>query len=334
VKPEIKSRFNDNLLREAMHRYGLEAHQARPVGEFDSFVYEINMAGQAGILRISHSSVRSAELVMGELDWLNYLVQGGASVCGPIPTASSELIQELDDQHGQTFIAAAFNQAEGVYPKSGEWNRSRTEQYGQMLGQIHRLSRTYRPSNKDWTRLAWNHPVMLDVERTLSSGDKAILDEFRQTLLAIEQLPKDEQSYGLIHQDAHGENIKIDDSGRIRLYDFFDCAYSWYVNDIAIVLFYAAMWEKDRAAFANLFMQYFLTGYCREFDLDEYWLQQIPIFLKLREIDLYSVILREFGTNWQDDAWNAGYMHRRKEKIEAGTPYIEYDFSELANLLN
>jgi hypothetical protein len=50
----------------------------------------------------------------------------------------------------------------------------------------------------------------------------------------------------------------------------------------------------------------------------------------LREIDLYGVILREFGPNWHHDPWNAGYMNGRKEKIEEGMPYIDYDFSKLA----
>ena len=59
--------------------------------------------------------------------------------------------------------------------------------------------------------------------------------------------------------------------------DFFACAYSWFVNDMAIVLFYAAMWEKDRSSFTDEFVRHFLEGYRRENDLDESWLREIPI---------------------------------------------------------
>lgn len=33
--------------------------------------------------------------------------------------------------------------------------------------------------------------------------------------------------------------------------------------------------------------------------------------LEVAEIDLYSVILREFGNDGEDDPWNAGYVRGR-----------------------
>ncbi len=341
MKVEIKNRFSDDLLREAIDRYGISPDKVKLLGDFDSFVYEFERSGQNGILRISHSSKRSASLVRGELDWIGHLVQGGAAVSAATPSESGELLEELDDEHGETFLVAAFRRAEGVSPKSGEWTREITEQYGELLGRIHRLSRNYSPTNPAWLRLAWNDPVMLDVEETLSGVDGSgldgsgldgrVLEQFRRLLTILEKLPKDKASYGLIHQDAHGENLKIDEAGRITLFDVFDCAYSWFVNDIAIVLFYAAMWEEDRSVFTQEFMRHFLEGYRRESELEASWLTAMPAFLKLREIDLYAVIRREFGSDWQDDGWNAGYMHGRKERIEAGLPYIDYDFSKLAD---
>ncbi|MDP7145532.1 MAG: phosphotransferase [Pseudomonadales bacterium] len=328
---EIKSRYNKDLLSKAISRYGISPDRVSLLGDFDSFVYEFDRAGSRGILRISHSSKRSASLVMGELDWVRHLVEGGASVSAVMSSDSGQLLEELPDNHGEAFLVAAFTKAEGVSPKPGEWTRDITEQYGQLLGRIHRLSRNYSPRNQQWLRPDWDDPIMLDVEETLSGVDSGVLEEFRQLLCKLETLPKDEVNYGLIHQDAHGENLKIDDAGQIMLYDVFDCAYSWFVNDIAIVLFYAAMWEEDPASFTEEFMRHFLEGYRRESELNESWLTEIPLFLKLREIDLYAVILREFGTNWHVDQWNAGYMKGRKKRIEAGTPYIDYDFSTLAD---
>ena len=326
---QTKNRLSDDLLREATRRYGICADELRLLGDFDSFVYEFERMGQGRILRISHSSRRSASLVWGELDWVNHLVQGGASVCRAIFSESGQLLEEIDDEQGAKFIAAAFVKADGVSPKAGEWTPYTTEQYGGLLGRIHRLSRSYSPPKKEWRRPEWNDPVLLDVEGTLSGNDERVIEQFRGLISILKKLPRDGSSYGLIHQDAHGENLRIDNSGRITLYDCFDCAYSWFVNDIAIVLFYAAMWEEDRASFTDQYMRHLLAGYRREIDLDGFWLAEIPNFLKLREIDLYSVILREFGTEWQEDPWNAGYMKGRKKKIEEGVPYIDYDFSKL-----
>ena len=73
------------------------------------------------------------------------------------------------------------------------------------------------PPNQEWMRPEWNDPVMLTVEGTLSDNDKRVLEELRQLLSILEKLPKDKESYGLIHQDAHGEKLRIDASGRITL---------------------------------------------------------------------------------------------------------------------
>lgn len=135
--------------------------------------------------------------------------------------------------------------------------------------------------------------------------------------------------YGLIHQDVHTGNLLVDKSGNMVLFDFDDCAHSWFVNDIAIVLFYAVMGMKDRIAFTREFMQHFMRGYRKENGMEADRLQVIPHFLKLREIDLYAIIHRSFDVNKLDDPWCERYMKGRKQRIENGVPYIDFDFESL-----
>src|SRR6185503_18451404 len=102
-------------------------------------------------------------------------------------------------------------------------------------------------------------------------------------------------SYGLIHQDAHQNNFFIDSDETITLFDFDDCVYSWFSNDLAIVLFYISMDAEElgfpsAAAFTQEFMPHFLRGYRRAYTLDLRWLKEIPVFLKLRELELYAVV--------------------------------------------
>lgn len=327
---QIKRRFSKDILKEATSRYGIMLDEVHLLGDFDSFVYDFERGGQHNILRISHSSRRSASLVRGELAWINHLVKGDASVCDVVLSKSGQLVEIIDDGHGEEFIAAGFLKAQGKSPRAGEWAPNSIEEYGKLLGRIHQLSRTYSPPYPEWIRPDWDSPEMLDVEKVLSGKDEGVLDKFKELISTLSKLPKNDDCYGLIHQDAHGENLAINETGRITLFDFFDCAYSWFMNDIAIVLFYAAMWEEDRTSFTDDFMRHFLAGYRFENALDASWLVEIQKFLKLREIDLYSVILREFGNDWESDPWNAGYMRGRRERIIADTPYIDYDFSILA----
>jgi hypothetical protein len=59
-------------------------------------------------------------------------------------------------------------------------------------------------------------------------------------------------------------------------------------------------------------------------------LQELPWFLKLREIELYGVIHRDFDVNAIDNAWCARFMRDRKAKIEHDVPFVDFDFASLA----
>ncbi len=121
------------------------------------------------------------------------------------------------------------------------------------------------------------------------------------------------------------------DKGHITLFDFDDSLYSWFVNDIAIVLFYAVRsWPDDeQSAFAHHFLDHFWQGYTQENQLSRDWLIHIPDFLKLRELDLYAVIHFSFDVNNLDDSpWVAKLMHNRKYRIERDIPYLD-DFTAL-----
>jgi Ser/Thr protein kinase RdoA (MazF antagonist) len=125
----------------------------------------------------------------------------------------------------------------------------------------------------------------------------------------------------------------VDEAGTITLFDFDDCNYSWFANDIAIVLFYIAMWKEDVQAYTREFMTHFLRGYRRENRLDPVWLSEIPRFLKLREIDLYAIIHRSFDVDNLDDPWCQRYMEGRKERIQDDVRYIDFPFESLAGEL-
>ena len=149
----------------------------------------------------------------------------------------------------------------------------------------------------------------------------------------LDSAPRDVQSYGLVHQDAHAGNLFVDQRGRITLFDFDDCTYSWYLNDISIVLFYTLVGRNDAADFIPIFMAPFLEGYIEENDLDPDYLTDILKFLKLREIDLYAVIHRSFDVDNLQDQWVANFMENRKYRIENNIPFVDFDFDRLGDLL-
>ena len=83
------------------------------------------------------------------------------------------------------------------------------------------------------------------------------------------------------------------------------------------------------AAFTQEFMTYFLRGYRQAYSLDSNWLKEIPAFLKLRELELYAVVHRDFDINNIDHVWIGNFMRDRKSRIDQGIPFIEFDFESL-----
>lgn len=328
----IRERYTDAILQEAMARYGILPDHIHLLDGFESFMYEFERDGQAFILRIGHTLRRTSGLIHGEVDWLNYLADGGVSVARAVPSLRGDLIESIDDGQGERFLATAFVKAPGKPPSSATWDTPLFEQYGRAIGRMHALTQHYQLPDPTWKRPEWNDPEMLYVDQWLEADETAAHAQYRQLMAHLNALPVESTGYGLIHQDAHGGNFFVDQHGTLTFFDFDDCAYSWFGNDIAIVLFYAAQGQADASGFTRHFMTHFLRGYREENRLDPMWLREFPHFLKLREIDLYTVIRRQFE-NYEEDPWCARYMAGRKEKIDQGVPYIDFDFGTLVDLL-
>jgi Ser/Thr protein kinase RdoA (MazF antagonist) len=326
MEKQIKTRFTDAILHTAIQCY--DVTQVRLLDGFESFIYEFERADGKYILRIGHSLRRSIPMIQGEVDWINYLAAGGATVAPAIFSRYGRLVELVPDGQGGHFMATAFCKAPGQPPQEADWTPALLETYGQLLGRLHALTKDYHPADSAW-RPHWNDAEMLNVEALLPPTDTQVRAQYHALMEHLLALPRDRDSYGLIHQDAHDGNMFID-GGRITLFDFDDCAYSWFMNDIAIVLFYAVNGAPAPAAFTHHFMMHFLRGYQRENNLAVAWLAEIPYFLKLREIDLYAVIHRSFDVTNLTNPWVARYMAGRQARIAEGVPYLDFDFTTLA----
>ncbi len=329
MEKRIKTRFSEAILAEVMVRYDIVQGQIDLLDGFESFMYEFRRDSRDYILRIGHSLRRSVALIQGEVDWINYLHDGGASVARAIRSESGRLVEPVDDGQGGQFLATAFVKAPGRPPGREQWNGPLFERYGRLIGRMHALSKNYELPDQAWQRPHWDDPMMVDMEAWLPSSETTVLERYRALKTHLDGLPRDREHYGLIHQDAHGGNFFVDDTGQITLFDFDHCAYSCYANDIAIVLFYAANGEPDPVGFTAHFMSHFLRGYAQENRLDPGWLGVVPHFLKLREIDLYAVIHRSFDLTNLTNRWVAAFMDGRKERLESSQPTIGFDFNSL-----
>ena len=328
MEERIRQRYTPEILEHVLVAYGISSEHIQELDGFESYIYQFERGTQKGVLRISHSIRRTVGLIQAELEWINYLHLGGVRVARPIPTLKGEWLESIPDGKDGSFITAAFNWAPGQIHR-GDWSSSLLREYGVQLGKMHQRAVDYKPANPIIKRAEWHDPLNLDFHAFIPENDHMIRQIAQDLMAHFHSLPKPADGYGMIHQDPHPGNFHVDEEGRITFFDFDDCAYGWFVNDIALVIFYTSLGKEDPDSFITTFLDDFLVGYFQEIDLDPIWFQQIPAFQKLRELDLYALIHRSFDVENLDDPWCAWYMDGRKERLEAEIPFLYYDFSSL-----
>jgi Ser/Thr protein kinase RdoA (MazF antagonist) len=82
----------------------------------------------------------------------------------------------------------------------------------------------------------------------------------------------------------------------------------------------------DREAFGAYFFEHFIRGYNQENRLDPFWLKQLPMFLKYRQMLLFSV----FSNEWQErDKYQERLLKDWRRAIVNQEPVTELSFELL-----
>jgi Ser/Thr protein kinase RdoA (MazF antagonist) len=323
MDPRSRDSFNPDIVTQACGCYAIDPAGLEMLGGFESFIYAYRRAGRQFILRLAHSLRYSYEIIRGELDWINFLADRGVQVSRPILSQDGRLAEKITAPQGY-FTATAFEKAPGGPPSREDWETGLMKKVGRLLGKMHVLTQAYAPSDPVFHRPHWDYGLDASAEEYLPPGEEKVQAAWHALLARLRQLPRERDSYGLVHTDVHGGNFFVD-RGQITLFDFGDCQYAWFAYDLAMALFYVLPHHCDspeQQAFGRRALAELLEGYALESTLSADWLAIFPLFFKLREIDLYIAIHRSMDIN-NLDAWCASYMQGRRTRIENNVPFAD-----------
>ena len=313
--------------------YNTSLSQLKPAsGGHANLVYEYKSGETSCILRVTPPN-RDIDLhsMRSMLEWLAFLADHGGPVARPLRSRRGNLI-ELVNQDDQTYIGVAFEKAPGVLAEGmppADWSDELFQTLGNTLGLCHRVAQEYIPTHEAFKRPEWDLPSNCFHPGELDGAEPVVLEKYVRVLAPIQALPKDRESYGLVHLDLHFGNFFVDaEHQKIILFDFDDCAYGWYVMDIAMLLFdvlvvYAG---SDRQRFGERFLENLLKGYRQQKPISQFWVGQLPLFLKLLEIGVYLMLYRSYDPATADE-WVSKFMPGRRDRIEQETAYVDMDFN-------
>jgi len=322
-------------LETAAHLFGTSKERLSKFDDYEgcaNLVYHYDHEGQPRILRLSYRPDRTVENIQAELHFVEYLAEGGMRVSRPIPSVNGNLLEVLPAA-GVNFIAVSFVKGRGMrVPDNGYRYREGVplneyfQNWGQALGQLHRLAKTYQPLSESTKRPDW---FRWEAESGFPYGERLPLihKKYDRLMAELHALPKDIDSYGLIHNDFNDGNFTVDyDNGDMTIFDFDDCCYFWFMYDLGCA------WEggigrtmfrplAERQDFMARYMEHVLTGYTRENTLSEAWLARLPLFLRLiqmQELMHYAQYLDE-----PDEEIQAGLRYKIR-CIENDIPYLGF----------
>jgi Ser/Thr protein kinase RdoA (MazF antagonist) len=334
MNPELVRRFHDRILDQAAHRYGVESSDLSQLTAFENFVYEgVNSDGVDFVLRISHSTRRTFDYTMGEIEFVRYLGAVKIPVSQPILSEAGQFVERIEDSDpGHHFVVTAFERAEGVVfddappLKEQYWKPPLFRDLGRLFARLHNRAQTYKLSNPRYKRQEWYEYDVVDIDRFAPRDETLVRERTWRIIERLKQLPRTPDDYGVIHADLHPHNFCFAD-GRITAFDFDNAEYAWFVKDIAVLLFYVARGEargqRDQAVAA--FLAPFLEGYREHRRCERVWLEAIPDMLALQRSMNYAL----FHQYRDPDVINDDVLDRWgrfRRDIEADTPVLELDF--------
>lgn len=318
----------EEIVKIAAKQYSISYDELNFIGGFQNFIYEFKRNDEFYILRLTNSSHRSENDITAELDWILYLSEQEVSLSRPVLSCNKKLLEVIVFKDIQMF-AVLFRKALGKKLKYPEYLNSPDifEKLGELTGRIHRASKKYKIKNESIKRHQWfDNYYLKNLEKFIPEEQAAIRNAYEVLRNQLISLRQDGESFGLIHGDINLGNFCVENN-LVTLFDFDECQYSWFIEDIAIQLFYTVYVVLDdsveeRKSMAELFMNHFMKGYERENFLEEYWLKQLPVFLKLRELIVHVGIYRSWNFN-NLNQWQKDYLEQSGARIKNGMPIIE-----------
>jgi amicoumacin kinase len=303
MEKTVESLLKEEILFTFFERFSIQKEGYKKLGDFENYVFEVNHNGKPLILRLTHSSHRSELELASELDWMNFLHQNGVNVPLAYRSLHNQYVEKIQTQDESYFYACMFSKADGepVKIQSPHFNDVLFTAWGKEIGKMHRVTKSYKPSEGIIERSSWDEEeLLLHIDQYLPDADKNIVIRARELTAELKALPRHQDNFGLIHTDVHSGNFFFDGKN-IHLFDFDDSCHHWFASDIAIPLYYSVLYgfsgksKEEKEAFAKEFLVSFCNGYETETSLPEFWLEQLPYFFQLRDIVLYAVLHKKIA---------------------------------------
>ena len=295
LTPDEQGEELKTMAVEALKARGMTASAIELIKIRENAVYKITTAdGTRYALRIHRPGYHTDEEIEAEICWMQALADYGIEVPVLVPAADNsyittitannipearqvDLLEWIDAQPLGNFEEGLGSDTDGI--------RHSFQTIGNIMARMHNQASKWS-TRKKLVRHAWDCDGLVGEqpfwgkfwELDALSGDQRELIRLMRNRIRdrLSQYDRGPEHYGFIHADLVVENILVSD-GHVRVIDFDDAGFGWYLFDIATVLYFFLDDPAYQLAYDAL-----LSGYRSERALSAATLEDLPLFLAAR----------------------------------------------------
>lgn len=268
----------------ALDEHRLQVAQLLPLVHGENTTFRaILETGDHVVVRIHRTDYQTPASIHSELSW-TAAIRREVGIPTPRPRTSpkGDRVLELTTPGvPETRCVVIFDWLNGRF-RTRAVRPIEIRRIGLAMARLHRHSSRWTPP-PGFTRHRWDIATMLPddelwqaiLEKVKGSVADALSGFRERTFTAVDTWGTDAQRFGLVHADLHFWNVLHHRDG-LRILDFDDCGWSYYVSDVATAL----MGIRDKPEHVRAFLE----GYRSERPFTSEEEAMLSVFYQLREL--------------------------------------------------
>jgi Putative homoserine kinase type II (protein kinase fold) len=171
----IRKNFDQSISRDIIKRYGISGSSIQMIRFNNNFIFNVVNENDEYILRITHESQKSRELLIAENHWIDFLRKNDVLVSKPVESEYGNLIETMQHKN-QTYYSLLYKKVLGKSFKSNEISPELLTKWGALLGELHNKSKGYSAEGHKHRSEEW-HYDFLNPEVYLPAEKAKLIDK-------------------------------------------------------------------------------------------------------------------------------------------------------------
>lgn len=247
------------------------------------------------ILRVCQPGYHTIEELQAEVKWVKIIQKESDIIVPDVLSGSDEKYVQIIRKNSKEYHCMLFKFITGKMPADDPLILNQVfKKVGKITAKLHNISEKYLCDNVPFERATWDIEKMFGTNavwghwtdnKFLSPDDLKILEHALEIIkYRLKLYGRNNKNFGLIHADLRITNV-LKNSEIVKVIDFDDCGYSWYLYDLS-----ASLTFLENRPYVQDLIKSWIEGYssCRILSKDD--LDEIETFIVMRSLLFISWI--------------------------------------------